>query len=354
MYIVAAFAVSGLTVGVAAGVIFMSITKFLNRNREEQKNGEIKTVRKNGEIMREIIKSAVPITLSASLLSLSPLIDTFTMTRRLIDAGFAEETARAAFGHYSAQAISIFNFPGVLVIPFAWSIIPGISMAFANKNTEAIKTTIESTFRVVLIISVPCAFGIAVMARPILALIFAYREAVEATAPLLSVLAVAVVFIAMIVVTNAMLQAQKQERKVIISTGCGTAVKLISSYVLVGIPEINKFGTPISSVLCYLTIMAINFYFLVKHTGVTLPVRRVFIKPFIAGAVMSVCAVLVYMLFNNILNGSRTAAIPAIIIAAGVYIILTLAFKTLRREDVLLLPKGAAIYEAMKSKNLID
>jgi len=356
LHIVAAFAISGLTVGVAVGVIFLSITKFLNRKQEkaEHKAGFKTASRKNGEIMREIIKIALPITLSASLLSLTGIIDTLIMTRRLIDAGFAEEAARAAFGHYSAQAISIFNFPSVLVIPFAVSIIPVISMAFANKNIAAIKSTIESTFRVVCIITMPCAFGIAVMSKPILNLIFTDKEAVEATAPLLSVLAFAVLFVALVSVTNAMLQAQKQERKPIISMGCGTAVKLVSSYILVGIPEINRFGTPISTILCYLTITLINFYFLVKHTGIVPPVRRTFMKPFMASAIMSICTILIYMLLNDILSGSRIAVMLAIIAAAGIYIILKLAFKTLTREDVLLLPKGAKLYESMKNKNLID
>ena len=84
------------------------------------------------------------------------------------------------------------------------------------------------------------------------------------------------------------------------------------------------------------------------------PIRRTFIKPFTASAVMAICTILIYMLLDNILNGSRIAVMLAIIAAAGIYIILTLVFKTLTKDDVLLLPKGAKLYEAMKNKNLIN
>jgi stage V sporulation protein B len=276
------------------------------------------------------------------------------MTRRLIDAGYTPEAARAAFGDYAAQAVSIFNFPNVLVIPFAVSIIPVLSKYFESRDTAAIKSTVESTFRVVCIIAMPCAFGIASMSRPILSLIFTDREAVASTAPLLSVLAFAVVFVGMVAVTNSMLQSQRQERRTIISTGCGIAVKFAASYILTGIPAIGRFGTPIATFLCYFTITGINFYFLIKYTGVVPPIRRTFLKPFAASSVMSICTILAYTLLNNLLNGSRIATVLAIIIAAGIYIVLTLLFKTLEKDDVLLLPKGAKLYEAMKKKNLID
>ena len=364
LYIVAAFAMSGLTVGVVGGFIFLSITKFISGRREskrrEKESAQIQqrkfkiAPRSNKEILREIIKIALPITLSASLIRLSAVVDTFVMVRRLIAAGYTEEAARTAFGDYSAQAVTIFNFPNVLIIPFAVSIIPVLSQHFASKNKMAIQSTVESTFRVVSIISMPCAFGIASLSVPILSLMFVDRVAVAATAPLLSVLALSVVFVSIAAVTNSMLQAQGQERKTVISTGCGILVKLVSSYILVGIPEIGRFGVPIGTFLLYFTVTAMNFYFLVKYTGIVPPIRRTFMKPFMASAIMAICTILIYMFLNNMMNGSRIATLLAILVGAVIYAILTLLFKTLKRDDVLLLPKGEKLYAAMKRKNLID
>jgi stage V sporulation protein B len=253
------------------------------------------------------------------------------------------------------MAVPFFNLPNTLAVAFATSIIPVIATAFSEKNTQAIKSTIESTFRVVSIIAMPCAFGLACMSKPILSLIYPERMSeVVSTAPLLSILGLGVVFVSMMTITNNMLIAQHQEMKTIISMICGMSVKIISSYILIGTPWINKFGTPIGTCLCYLTIMSMNFYFLAKYTKVVPSVRQTFLKPFMAAAVMAICTILSYMLFNKVLNGSRIAVLAALVIAVAVYGVCILAFKTLTRDDILLLPKGANLYEAMKKRKLID
>jgi stage V sporulation protein B len=374
--IVSAFAISGLTIGVAGGALYLCVRKIAETRGEQasQKITKIKTdktdkndkiektektvkmqVRKSADIIKEIIKISLPIMLSSTILSLAGMIDSFMMKRRLIDIGWTYEAAKETFGDYTGIAVPFFSLPNTLVVPFAVSIIPVIAAAFASKNTNSIKSTIESTFRVASIVATPCAFGIASMSKPILNLIFEKQaSAVESTAPLLSVLAFAVVFVSMMTVTNSMLQAQRQEMRTIISMSCGMIVKVVSSYILIGIPAVNRFGTPISTCLCYLTIMSMNFYFLAKHTKVVPPIQRTFMKPFIASAIMSFCTILSYILLNNILKGSKIAVIAALVIAVTIYAVLILAFKTLTRDDVLLLPKGTKIYEAMKKKKLIN
>jgi stage V sporulation protein B len=354
---ISAFAVSGLTIGVMAGALFLTVMKLINdrvKTENTVQNAPPLKVRSDKQIIREILKISLPITLSSSLISLSSFIDTFTMPRRLIGIGYTQDAAAGALGNYTTMAVSFFNFPNAIIMAFAVSIIPVIAEAFKKNDKKTLDSTSESTFRIVSMIAMPCAFGISCMSNPILNLLFDDKEAVAGTAPLLSVLAIGIVFVAMVSVTNTMLQAQGFENKPIISMACGAAVKLIVSYVLLGIPAVNRFGTPIGTCFGYFTIMGINFYFLKKHANIVPPVRKTFLKPFISSAVMSVCTILSYTLLERALNGSVLAVFAALVIAVGVYILLTLAFKTLTKYDVLLLPKGAKIYEAMKKKNLID
>ena len=360
--IVAAYAIIGLTVGVAIGALFMIITKKLVKLEEAKEilpPTEVIKIRSNKAIVKEIIKISLPVTLSASFISLSGLIDAFIMQRRLIDIGYIYEGAESialaaadAYGNYSTMAISFFNLPNSLVIPFAVSIIPAIATAYTQKNTEAIRATVESTFRMVSIIAMPSAFGIAAMSGPILNLVFNDKDAVARTAPLLSILAIAIVFVAMVSVTNSMLQAQGQENKTIVSMALGSIAKLAGSYILIGIPAIGRFGTPISTGLCYLTIVMINFFFLSKTTNVVPAIKKTFFKPFISSAVTALSSILIYRLAYLFIN-EKIAAIIAIFFAAVIYIIMLFSLKTLTREDVLLLPKGTKIYIFLKKYNLI-
>ncbi|MCL1794180.1 MAG: polysaccharide biosynthesis protein [Oscillospiraceae bacterium] len=354
----AAFAISGLTVGSAVGALYLYFKKKLMKKHEDKLHENFPKsnlpVRKNREIIGDIIKMSLPIMMTSSIASLAGMIDSFMMTRRLCDIGWAKDLAVGAYGQYYGLAVPFFSLPNTLVVPFAVSIIPVIAAAFSQNNINSIKSTVESTFRVSSMVAMPCAFGLAFLAEPILSLIYPERmDEVSANAPLLSILGIAVIFVSMMTVTNSMLQAQKQERKTIISMACGMLVKVIFSYILIGIPEINRYGTPIGTCLCYFTIMALNFFFLFKYTKAFPSFRKTFLKPFVSGAAMAIFSVLVYVLADRILHFSKIAALLALAIAVFVYFASILICKTLTKDDVLLLPKGDKLYEFMKRKKLI-
>jgi stage V sporulation protein B len=355
--VVAAFAIGGLTVGSVAGVFYLYIKKILTNRREHSEILKASNIKagKNGDILKEIIKISLPLMFTSSIASLSGAIDTFMMKQRLMAIGWETETAIGKYGEYTGMAVPFFNLPNTLIVAFAVSIIPVISTAFSRKNTQAVKSTIESTFRVSSIIIMPCAFGLVCMSNSILSLFYFDRmDEVISTAPLLSILGVGVIFVSLMTITNHMLVAQKQVMKTVISMACGMAVKIVSSYILIGIPSINRYGTPIGTCLCYLTIMSLNFYFLAKYTKVVPSIKKAFLKPFIAGAIMAVCAVLSQILFDNILHSSRIAVVFALVVAVSVYVLAVIILKTLTKEDVLLLPKGEKLYEFMKRKKFID
>ena len=354
--VAAAFAVSGLTVGSVVGVGYMFVKKKLVESREHllyAKEPDA-TVRKNGDILKEITRISILIMLTSSVASLAGPIDSFMIKWRLTAIGWSVREANGAFGEYTGMAVPFANLPNTLIVAFATSIIPVISTAFSEKNMQSIKSTIESTFRVASMVAMPCAFGLVFMSGPILSLIYPGRmDEVISTAPLLSILGVGVVFMSMVSITNSMLQAQKQEMKTIISMACGMAVKIVVGYVLIGIPSVNRYGTPISTCFCYLTIMGMNLYFLARYTKIVPPVKKTFLKPFVSGAIMAACTVFAYMSLDKILHGSKIAVIAALAVALAVYGICIVAFKTLTKEDVLLLPKGEKIYEFMKRKKWI-
>lgn len=351
---VAAFAISGLTIGVAIGALYLFLTDTLTRLKSKEKlvNAPGQKTPKRFAIAKEVFRIAIPITLSSSLLSLSSLIDTFIMGGRLQYIGYTEEQANIIYANYSTMAISIFNFPNALVVPFAISIIPVIAAAFYQKKAETVRTTIESTFRMVFIIAMPCSMGVAAMSQPVLNLLFNDKVAVADTAPLLSVLAIAIVFVAMVSVTNSMLQAQKMESKTLLSMACGGTLKLVTSYVLIGIPQIGRFGTPIGTCVCYLTIVLMNFYFLSKHMKVLPALKNTFVKPFIAAALCAFMAILSYKLLSLYIRDGL-ATLIALAVAVIVYVFMLFIQKTLLKEDVLLLPKGERIYKVLHRINFI-
>lgn len=134
----------------------------------------------------------------------------------------------------------------------------------------------------------------------------------------------------------------------------GAAVKLLSSYILIGTRGIEMYGAPIGTFLCYLTTMLLNFFFVAIKIGYKPNVLKLFVKPLIAAAL---CAGAAFGT-NKLLAGAmslniKVSAILAVGVAVVVYVVAIFALKALSEDDVMLLPKGKKICSVLKRHNLI-
>jgi len=352
----AAFTVLGLTVGAALGMIFLVVSKMIfkeSKYNEEfiQLDDDQQITESVKVILKRLVIIAIPITLSASLLSLANFIDAIIVQNRLQAAGMTQIEATTVFGNYTTLAVPMFNLPPALIYPISYSIIPMIRAVMVAGDKARAKLIMESSLRVAVLVAVPSALGLSALAKPILNLFYTSKS-VEMAAPLLSILALSVFFLCVLSVTNAILQACGHERKPIISMVVGAVVKLVSSYILIGIPGIGIYGTPISTFLCYLTVTSINFYFVAKYVGIVPKVRRVFVRPFAAAVLCMISAVGAYALFEK-LHPGRLATLGAIFVAVVVYAVLIFVFKAISKEDMLLLPKGKKLCAVLEKMKLI-
>ena len=66
-----------------------------------------------------------------------------------------------------SQNTTLINVPIAIISSLAITILPSISSLMALKNKIAVKNKINYAFRLCLLVSVPCAVGLAVLATPI-------------------------------------------------------------------------------------------------------------------------------------------------------------------------------------------
>ena len=298
----------------------------------------------NGRLFYTFLKIAIPVMLSSSLLSMSSMLDTLIVIRRLRDVGLAEEAAVALYGNYTAYCVTLFNLPPVLIYPIVNALIPSLSAARAVNNREKTRLLMLKSLKLASVIALPCAFGLAAMSRPILKLIFSNQQSAEMAAPLLSALAPSVFLIGILAVTNGVLQACKLQKYSLISMAAGAIVKGVSAYLLVGVPvgetTLNMYASPISTFLFYLTITVLNFYFIVRYAGVGVPVVSIFVRPFVSAICCAVSAVAFYGLIGNSVGYSRILTLASIAFAAVVYGVTLLLLGGITKEDIRLIPKA--------------
>ena len=342
IHVIAAYAVAGLTLGSLAGMVYLMIAKFLRGDRDLlpddlQIHNEILPHR---EILRRFLKISLPITVSASVMSLTNMIDTALIQRVLQHAGMAEEEAATLFGNYTSLAVPMFNLPPVFVYPIAYSIVPAVAAALSSGDRRKAADAVEMYLRAAVLIGMPCALGLTVLADPILCLFYKPASA-HLAAPLLILLAPSSFFVCVLAVTNAILQSCGQERKPVLSMLCGAAVKCVSGTIL--LQKYGIAGAPISTFLCYFTVTVINFAFVVKCTGIRPNFIRIFFVPSAAGFACAGSAAAVYGFLAS--YSSRIACFAAIFIGAAVYAALLLASGNVTIDEIKTIGTGKQNHE---------
>lgn len=330
--VVAAYAVSGLTLGAFAGMVYLMAYKLIFREHNPYCADVTLAddTESRGDILRRFIKISLPVTISASVMSLAGMIDTALIQRVLLDSGASEEMAATLFGNYTSLAVPMFNLPPVLVYPIAYALVPVVASAISIGKREKAAEAVEGSIRCAIIIGLPCALGMAVLAEPILCLFYKDSSAALA-APLLTCLAPSSLFVCILAVTNSVLQGCGRERLPVISMLAGAVVKSVSGYILIG--KLGIIGAPISTFLCYLTVTALNFAFVVRACKVKFNLAKTFLMPLVAGALCAITAYFANSLVSPFVGG-KLACILAVLLAAAVYLASVLLTRAVTLDEI--------------------
>lgn len=372
------YSATGAIFGVTAGTFLALILMMVIYSCREKKAIPIpgQPIRTRKSIMKSLVLIAIPITIGASVSSITSLVDLATIMNRLVINPnvfdgyahiFAEGTefassaaeegwnglvllqkkANSLYGMYTGQAQTMFNLPLTIVMALSMSIVPAISTAIAEKKAKEANTITASVLRITMLFALPCAMGFFLLSEPILRVLYSDANA----SLLLQKLSMAVVFVALVSVSNAVLQAYGRVYVPVVNMLVGGVLKVLMNYILIPIWGID--AAPIATTVCYAVISLLNIICIVRMLKIKLSVIYMVIKPIVASIIMGAAVVAAYNLLDKIMPGSRLATLAAIAIGAAAYALALILVRCLRKEDILNLPKGAKIAELMEKYKLI-
>ena len=335
-----AYAIVGLVIGTLLSAIYLFIYKAIDSRRERA----VLSVTEKG-ISRQLIAIALPITLGSAVLSISKIVDMTLIMKRLSDIGYSSAGANEIYGSYTTLAVPVFSLVPSLVTPIALSLVPELCHAVESKDKIAEASVVSTSMRLTSLFALPASIGIAVYSKQILRFLFpAQSVAVDIAAPLLRVLAISILFSCMITTTNAILQAYSQVQKPIISVSIGTLVKAVSAYIFMGIPSVGVLGAPISTLLCDVTVTAINLYYVSKYSRGLDGVKKLYVMPMLASSAMITVSFAVYLSAVYFETADSIALILAVISAIFAYLFFAVAFGAVAKEDLMTLPVGRKLF----------
>ena len=343
------------SVSLAAGAAIMGVTVsclvssfYLNccfRKAFKQMPQSCEETDSGKDIAKGLLSIAIPITIGSAGLQLLTVLETKIYMTQLLKT-LTQDVADTQKGIYS-MALTIFNMPCAFITPITISIIPAITSQLTLGNHKAAKATEESSARVSALISMPCAFGLFLLAQPVTQLLGGYTgEKLELATRLMSVLGVCIVFNSMVLLTTAIMQAHGHEKLPVVNMFVGGFVKLAAVFILTGNPAIGIVGTPIGSLLCYLCITVLNLFSMRRVLSEPPAIVKQMFRAFLAAALMGACAwgswKGLQMLLGTDMSRLIACAVP-VAVGVVVYVIAAVKLRAITREDCLLLPKGEKI-----------
>ena len=353
--VVAAYAIVGLGVGEAFSFFYLLLSRYLYERKGRltylaPATGEVASAHTGGNMLSRLWRIALPITASASVMSVVGLLDLVLVQRRLRLVGYTAAQATAFYGNYTTLAVPMFNLPPALIYPIATAALPMLTATVAGGHSATAERLTQSVLRIAAIIAMPAALGMAVFSRPILRLFFP-ADMADSTAPYLSVLALAILFLSLLSVSNAVLQAYGRASRPMISMLVGGGVKLAVGYALMGNSSVGGYGVPIGTVLCYFVALLLNFWFLVRDTGITPALGRIFFRPLAASLLAVGAALGAYLLLGGDTASSLTV-LPCMALAVLVYAAAAFLTRTVTAEDISLLPLPRALRHRLAARTV--
>ena len=352
---VASFAGWGLTLGTAVSALYLVVEKLrfhpACEAATESKTNEFSE--KYREIWRSLARLAIPMTLGASLVSLTKLVDMTMILRRLQSIGYDEIAANEAYGAYTTLALSVFGLLPALVNAIALPLVPILSAAIASGDREKQAEMIQTSYRLTATFAIPAALGVAAYARPILLLLFGHEpEAVAIAAPLLSCLGVSVFLSCMITASNSVLHAYQVVNRPILAMLIGAVVKIVSAYFLIGNASVGLMGAPISTFLCDATVVALNLYFAASlcHSP---SLRKIFARPLWCAVFSIGGSYTLYLILLHRVGEASILTVGCLFLTVAFYLVFSCAFGVIDGESLRTLPMGDKLFSVLQKLRLI-
>ena len=365
-------AILGVTSGAIMSLVLMLIVYKAGKKRNYVSVIETGATRTRRSILKELISIAIPITIGAAVSSLTSLVDLATVMNRLVinpdvfdkygylfekgteffsqaeelgwnTAQILEKKANTLYGMYTGQAQTMFNLPLTIIVALSMSAVPAISSAIAGREDNEAKSLTKSLIKITVLFAMPCVVGLATLSEGILGLLYSDADAFM----LLEKLAIAIIFVSVVQVTNAVLQAYGKVYYPVFSMIAGGIAKVVMNYTF--IPIIGIDGAPIATIVCYAIIAIINIVCIIKVVKIKFNIMELVIKPLFSALLMGG----VLWVIKNYLGIGTISTVLAIGIGAVIYVISAFAVRAIGKDDILILPKGEKLASLLEKFRLI-
>ncbi len=308
-----------------------------------------RSVRREVEpVAGRLIAIALPITIGASISPLSSVVDSALIIRILLKLGYAKETAQTAFSLMRTNVATLTNMPGVLTMALAMSLVPAISAFSAKRDHAGIQDTARLGLKLALIIGLPCAVGLFVLASPILSMLYPNLTEGELTlaVDLMHTSSIGVIFLSLVQSMTGVIQGMGKPNVPVFNLFIGFVLKVASLLALMNIPQVNIQGAAVSTVVCYAFAGIADTIYVIRRAKLRLGLVDVLLKPVLSSGVMGFVVFMIYS-FMQEMEHQVLPTLAAVAVGVFAYGVMAIYFRFFSRGELAYIPGGQRIRKLM-------
>lgn len=350
--IVAAGAIVGITAGEFASTSSLALIHRFRHPRARKARHTARSGEAVGTIIRTLFATSIPIGISSLIISVINMLDNSVVMHRLQSIGCSERQANILYGCFN-MAFTVFSLPITIVSAITVSIFPVLSYAFACRDYRRVSKAAGASMRMAMIAATASTALFMSLSYPIVNLLY-FRQPRDAAiaAPLLLMLGPSAVLIAMSMITTAILQAIDRLMLPMRSMIAGGIACLVLNFILVGQKSIGIYATPVGIFACYAITTALNIHAIRKSGKIHISYRHLFYRPILPAVVMGASGIFSFRLTEPQLGLLRASAF-SVLLSLVAYVIVLFLNRSIRREDLLMLPRGQRIVRVLERIRLL-
>lgn len=300
------FSKLGVEYGVFGALLGVSVSEFISFvflfvcyliYSKKHKITEFNEIYSYRILAKNLLVSAVPITLGGLISPITSLIDSLLIVNVLMFAGFSSENATVMLGVQSGVVEPLVNIPVILAVSISTVILPNISYLRQKGSKEEVKNLIEKGYQTTLSIALACAVCFVVFGEQIITFLygsnFDFDELLMAV-KLLMLGSLNVVALSLVQVSASVLQGLDESNYSVKMLVIGCILKIVLDVLLVRNPSVNIFGATLSGVISYFLVFMFNYFKIKKLTEASV------LKPYFYVSIQT-CFVCLFAFSSNTL-----------------------------------------------------
>lgn len=328
-------------------VVYISYQRTFKRHLRKDPTKHLES---DQAIYRALLVTIGPIVLSTLVYNIGTLIDQGIFNSVLASQGYSEKQYSTIWGIYSGKYRVLMNVPLCVASCLSPSVVPALTAAMADGNHKEAGIKVRDSIRYTMIITIPCAVGMAALASPIMQLIFG--DAKSLTAGIMQQGALLIVLLALSTLSTGILQGLGEMKKPLYNTTIALVVQIVTLYLFLRVFRLNIYSVIYSNTIFALIISVLNAIVIGQKISYRQEIKKTFLIPLISSGVMGLAAIGIYQLFH-LFAGNVISCILAVLAAMAVYGVLLVKLGGISEKELLGIPKGTLIVQILKKCRLL-